>query len=42
MPEDNLHPSRIVAGITKAAARKAAQTFVDLLDENPRMLEQKS
>lgn len=31
--EDNLHPSRIVAGITKAADRKAAQTFVDLLDE---------
>ena len=31
--EDNLHPSRIVAGITKAADRKAAQTFVELLDE---------
>ena len=31
--EDNLHPSRIVAGITKDADRKAAQTFVDLLDE---------
>lgn len=31
--EDNLHPSRIVAGITKAADRKAAQAFVDLLDE---------
>ena len=31
--EDNLHPSRIVAGITKSADRKAAQTFVDLLDE---------
>lgn len=31
--EDNLHPSRIVAGITKDADRKAAQTFVELLDE---------
>ena len=31
--EDNLHPSRIVAGITKAADRKAAQAFVELLDE---------
>lgn len=31
--EDNLHPSRIVAGITKNADRKAAQTFVELLDE---------
>lgn len=31
--EDNLHPSRIVTGITKDADRKAAQTFVDLLDE---------
>ena len=31
--EDNLHPSRIVAGITKAADRKTAQAFVDLLDE---------
>ena len=31
--EDNLHPSRIVAGITKDADRKAAQTFVKLLDE---------
>lgn len=31
--EDNLHPSRIVAGITKDADRTAAQTFVDLLDE---------
>lgn len=31
--EDNLHPSRIVAGITKAADHKAAQTFVELLDE---------
>ena len=31
--EDNLHPSRIVAGITKEADRAAAQTFVNLLDE---------
>ena len=31
--EDNLHPSRIVAGITKDADRKAAQAFVELLDE---------
>ncbi len=31
--EDNLHPSRIVAGITKDADRKAAQAFVGLLDE---------
>lgn len=31
--EDNLHPSRIVAGVTKDADRKAAQTFVELLDE---------
>lgn len=31
--EDNLHPSRIVAGITKDADRKAAQTFIDLLNE---------
>ena len=31
--EDNLPPSRIVAGITKDADRKAAQTFVELLDE---------
>lgn len=31
--EDNLHPSRIVAGITKATDRKAAQIFVELLDE---------
>lgn len=31
--EDNLHPSRIVAGITKDADRKAAQIFVELLDE---------
>lgn len=31
--EDNLHPSRIVAGITEEADREAAQTFVNLLDE---------
>ena len=31
--EDNLHPSRIVAGITKDADRKAAQAFIELLDE---------
>ena len=31
--EDNLHPSRIVAGINKEADREAAQTFVNLLDE---------
>ena len=31
--EDNLHPSRIVAGITKDPDRKAAQAFVELLDE---------
>lgn len=31
--EDNLHPSRIVAGITEEADRVAAQTFVNLLDE---------
>ena len=31
--EDNLHPSRIVIGITKNADREAAQTFVNLLDE---------
>ena len=31
--EDNLHPSRIVAGVTKDADRKAAQAFVELLDE---------
>lgn len=31
--EDNLHPSRIVAGINEEADRKAAQTFVNLLDE---------
>lgn len=31
--EDNLHPSRIVAGINKEAHREAAQTFVNLLDE---------
>lgn len=31
--EDNLHPSRIVAGINKEADREAAQTFVTLLDE---------
>ena len=31
--KDNLHPSRIVAGITKDADRKAAQAFVELLDE---------
>lgn len=31
--EDNLHPSRIVAGVTKEADYKAAQTFVNLLDE---------
>ena len=31
--EDNLHPSRIVAGITKDDDRKAAQAFVELLDE---------
>ena len=31
--EDNLHPSRIVAGITKDADRKVARTFVGLLDE---------
>ncbi len=32
--EDNLHPSRIVAGINKEADREAAQTFVNLLDES--------
>lgn len=31
--EDNLHPSRIVAGINEEADREAAQTFVNLLDE---------
>lgn len=31
--EDNLHPSRIVAGITEEADREAAQSFVNLLDE---------
>lgn len=31
--EDNLHPSRIVAGITEEADREAALTFVNLLDE---------
>lgn len=31
--EDNLHPSRIVAGINKEADRDAAQTFVNLLDK---------
>lgn len=31
--EDNLHPSRIVAGINKEADREIAQTFVNLLDE---------
>lgn len=31
--EDNLHPSRIVAGINKEADREVAQTFVNLLDE---------
>ena len=31
--EDNLHPSRIVAGINKEADREAARTFVTLLDE---------
>ena len=31
--EDNLDPSRIVAGITEEADREAAQTFVNLLDE---------
>ena len=31
--EDNLHPSRIVAGINKEADREAAQAFVNLLNE---------
>ena len=31
--EDNLHPSRIVAGINEEADREAARTFVNLLDE---------
>lgn len=31
--EDNLHPSRIVAGINEEADREAAQTFVNLLNE---------
>lgn len=31
--EDNLHPSRIVAGINEETDREAARTFVNLLDE---------
>lgn len=31
--EDNLHPSRIVAGINEEADREAAQAFVNLLNE---------
>lgn len=31
--EDNLHPSRIIAGINEEADREAARTFVNLLDE---------
>lgn len=31
--EDNLHPSRIVAGINEETDREAARTFVSLLDE---------
>lgn len=31
--EDNLHPSRIVAGINKEADHEAAQAFVNLLNE---------
>ena len=31
--EDNLHPSRIVAGINEENDREAARTFINLLDE---------
>ena len=31
--EDNLHPSRIVAGINEETDREAARTFISLLDE---------